>query len=103
MKLSTAATLIGLASLGNAGATVIHPVDNDDWLHQCAQTFQTYHDPSSPFIQRSNFYLIAEHSGLCADAFTCAFDKCYSRYDAEPLQCLLFGYDPETQVSNVPD
>ena len=108
MKLSTAvATLFGLASLGNTGATVIHPVDNDDWLHQCAQTFQTYYDPTSSLgiIQRSNFYLIAEPSGLCADQFTCAFDKCYGSYDDEgfkSLQCLYLGNDPDTN-SDVPD
>ena len=107
MKLSTAvATLFGLASLGITGATVIHPVDNDDWLHQCAQTFQTYYDPTSINIQRSNFYLIAEHSGLCADSFACAFDKCHSSYwgaeGVKPLQCLLFGNDPETN-SDIPD
>ena len=65
-------------------------VNKDDWVHQCARTFQEYSNPSLPhYIARSNFYLIDEPSGLCADALTCAFDECqYSKTDYHSLVCL---------------
>ena len=102
MKLATAATLL-LACLGTGARAEgeILAVDNDAWLHECAQTFQTYSDfPAGNFydIARSNHYLIAEPSGLCADQLTCVFDECRGW---EQVGCLLIGPDPATGEVNV--
>ena len=50
-------------------------VNKNDWLSQCAGTFMEYGNRDNPSISRSNFYIINEPSGLCADHLACAFDK----------------------------
>jgi len=89
-------------------------VNKDDWLHQCATTYQKYINPGSTSIQRSNFYLIDEPSGLCADALSCAFDKCYASPGGDPaydsLLCLMQNttglssttYDDAASMCNFP-
>ena len=70
----------------------ITDVNKDDWVTQCAATFKEYSIPGNPQLNRSNFYLIEEPSGLCADALSCAFDKCYGSTDGgddnEAIQCI---------------
>jgi hypothetical protein len=70
----------------------ITDVKKDDWVKQCAATFKEYNIPGNPQLNRSNFYLIEEPSGLCADALSCAFDKCYGSTDGgednEAIQCI---------------
>ncbi len=102
MKLPTAAVaFILFAHLGTASCAEadIHAVNNDDWLHECAQTFQTYAIEGNSYnIARSNHYLISEPSGLCADQLACVFDECRGW---EHLGCLLVGPDPATGEVNV--
>jgi len=52
-------------------------VSKNDWLHQCAATFNKYYNLKTDQVLRSEFYFIDEPSGLCSDALSCAFDKCY--------------------------
>lgn len=61
-------------------------VNKNDWLSQCAATFKEYYNPEAYTSLRSNFYLIDEPSGLCADALACAFDKCLA--DTDSLICI---------------
>ena len=64
----------------------IFEVNKNDWLSQCAGTFMEYGNRDNPSISRSNFYIINEPSGLCADHLACAFDKCMA--DTDSLTCL---------------
>jgi len=83
-------------------------VNKNDWLNQCAATFKEYYNRDMyPQILRSNFYLIDEPSGLCADALTCAFDKCMA--DTDSLTCLnnqtdlsLAEYNDVSSTCNLP-
>ena len=83
-------------------------VNKNDWLSQCAGTFKKYsnHDDMYPYIPTSNFYLINETSGLCADTFTCAFDKCMA--DTDSITCLgqadlsSAEYDDVASTCNLP-
>ena len=81
-------------------------VNKDDWLSQCAATYKEYYNPEN-LIPRSNFYLIDEPSGLCADALMCAFDKCIG--DMGSLSCianqtdlLSADYDNVAEKCNLP-
>lgn len=82
-------------------------VNKDDWLSQCAATFKEYYNPETGGISRSNFYLINEPSGLCADALVCAFDKCMA--DTDSLICIAnqtdlssAEYDDVASTCNLP-
>lgn len=82
-------------------------VNKDDWLSQCAATFKEYYNPEMWGIPRSNFYLIDEPSGLCADALVCAFDKCMA--DTDSIICLnnqtdlsSADYDDVASTCNLP-
>ena len=86
-------------------------VNKDDWLSQCVATFKEYYNPGLSDlpggISRSNFYLINEPSGLCADALVCAFDKCMA--DTNSLSCLAnhtdlssADYDDVSEKCNLP-
>jgi len=83
-------------------------VNKDDWLSQCAATIEEYYNPEIWGIPRSNFYLIDEPSGLCADALVCAFDKCMA--DTDSLICLnnqtdlsSAEYDDVASTCNLPN
>ena len=83
-------------------------VNKNDWLSQCVGTFKKYFDRDMyPVISRSNFYIINEPSGLCADHFACAFDKCMA--DLDRLTCLFnqtdlssAEYDDVASTCNLP-
>ena len=83
-------------------------VNKNDWLSQCAATFEEYYNPETSGVLRSNFYLINEQSGLCADALVCAFDKCLA--DTDSLICLnnqtdlsSAEYDDVASTCNLPN
>ena len=84
-------------------------VNKNDWLSQCAGTFKKYFNLNPdmyPLIPRSNDYFINEPSGLCADALTCAFDKCMA--DTDSITCLnqtdlsSAEYDDVASTCNLP-
>lgn len=72
-------------------------VDNNDWLQQCAETFKEHlpdFNDGHGRVMYSNFRLIAEPAGLCADHLSCAFHKCHGSvgggtYDYSSMACLL--------------
>ena len=80
-------------------------VNKNDWLSQCGGTFKNYVNHDS--LSKSNFYLINEPSGLCADFFACAFDKCMVD-NTDSITCLgqadpsSAEYDDVASTCNLP-
>jgi len=64
----------------------IQKVCLDDWLRQCVPQFKATGFLGPTPTHYSNYYLMAERSGLCADALACAFEQCaWTNQTAEAL------------------
>lgn len=73
-------------------------VNPDDWVQECFATFQENcceNDSSNTRLRYSNFYLIEEPSGLCADHLSCAFTKC-DRTGLDEFDPNVSGHTPVT-------
>mmetsp|Transcript_18539 Transcript_18539/g.39820 ORF Transcript_18539/g.39820 Transcript_18539/m.39820 type:complete len:213 (+) Transcript_18539:51-689(+) len=102
-----------IATQTTASSFSLIAVDKNNWLRQCPATFAEYWNPATNVLERSNFYLIDEPAGLCADALSCAFAKCHASKnggsDHSSLGCLFnradaltISYDDAASACNFP-
>ena len=79
MLVSLGSLRVIVSTSSNAIETEISTVNPTNWLRECVPPYKAKGPvPQWTFltIDWSNYYQIAKPSGLCADALSCAFERC---------------------------
>jgi FAD/FMN-containing dehydrogenase len=79
-------------------------VDPSQWLRTCATVFKNqipgFPDSYPAYISDSNYNLISQPGGLCADHLSCAFEDC--SWTAEAKQALLSADLAKVDITTLP-